>query len=301
MKEFFKRHIFIFWIIIAVICLGSNLIGSFCEKLFEDSLTLSFLSEAVCRYIIAVLPLCVMVKWSYIRKSNKKSILSGFLVGMFCIFFIIPNLAPLLLVNPILFKVQWGLIFVIIINMLSIGILEESAMRGVVFSLLCEKWQDKKNIYLKAAVLSSFMFACAHLNWSVRYFLTNGNLTEEYFLDNLYQVYYTFCFGMLAAGVCIHARSIIPMVIWHALCDLSAFIVYGILPLKTLENYERTVTLQTVFKTYGILSGWKYGAEVVLAIINVLFVIIGVVLVMKAEKQRVESIQFCKNCKNILV
>ena len=138
MKEFFKRHFFIFWIVVAAVCLGSNLVGGFFENLFKDSLLLSFLSEAVWRCVVAALPLFAMVKWGYTGKSNRKRILSGLLVGMFCIFFAIPNLAPLLLVNPILFKAQWGVIAVIVIDMLAIGLLEEAGLRGVVFPVLCE-------------------------------------------------------------------------------------------------------------------------------------------------------------------
>ncbi len=41
-------------------------------------------------------------------------------------------------------------------------------------------------------------------------------------VGRLYQVYYGFCFGMLAAGVTLYAKSIIPMVIWHSLVDVSA-------------------------------------------------------------------------------
>lgn len=285
MKEFMKKHTLLFVVLVAVFALCTNLITGFVQSFFSNNLTMSYLAEAVCKYGISFVPLCMMVKWGYTKKSNKKKIAVGFAIGALLILFGVPNVLPLVLVNPILFKMQWGLLLAITLAMFSVGLLEESAIRGVVLPLLCEKWQDKKKVYWKAAVVSSLLFACIHLNWSVRYFLTYGTLTWEYFSGNLYQVYYTFCFGMLAAGVTIYAKSILPMVFWHGMCDLSAAIVYAILPLNTVENYNNSsiLTLQNVFNTYGIFTGCKFGAEIVLGIIDLLFIVIGVVLIKKAE------------------
>lgn len=56
---------------------------------------------------------------------------------------------------PITLMVKWGIILTIILSCFSIGLLEESLIRGVVLPLLCEKWKDKKHFYLKAAFSSS--------------------------------------------------------------------------------------------------------------------------------------------------
>ncbi len=45
------------------------------------------------------------------------------------------------------------------------------------------------------------------------------------------------------------------------------------------------LSLQRVFDKYGILSGLNLGAELVLSMINLLFVIIGIILILKAEKK----------------
>ena len=214
MKDFFKKHTISFFILVAVWALFSNLLCGVLEGVLGDSLMMYFVADIISN-IVVIIPLVLMVKWGYIKKSNKKRILLGFLAGTPFILFGIRNLLPLVLVHPMLFQVQWGLLFVIIIDMLSVGLMEEAGMRGVVLPLLCEKWQDRRHPYLMAAFLNSMLFAFAHLNWSVRYLLTYGELSMEYLASNLYQVYYAFCFGVLAAGVALYARSIIPMVIWH--------------------------------------------------------------------------------------
>ena len=83
-----------------------------------------------------------------------------------------------------------------------------------------------------------------------------------------------------------YTRSILPMVFWHGMSDISAFIIYGILPYATLQSYfkKNTLTMQNVFDTYGILEGCNFGAELVIGMINLLFIVIGVLLIIKAEK-----------------
>ena len=287
MKDFCKKHTGIFILFVVVFALFTNLITGFVQSFFTENAIMYYLAEAVCKYSISIIPAWLMIKWGYTGKSDKSRLAKGFALGMIFILFAAPNIIPLLLVNPILFKVQWALLLALTLAMFSIGLLEEAALRGVVLPLLCEKWQDKKNVYWKAAVVSSLLFGCIHLNWSVRYFLTYGTLSWDYLSGNLYQVYYTFCFGILAAGVAIYTRSILPMVFWHGICDLSAAIVYGILPLNTVENYNNNniLTLQNVFNTYGIFAGCKFGVEIILGIINLLFIVIGAVLIKKGENR----------------
>ena len=86
-----------------------------------------------------------------------------------------------------------------------------------------------------------------------------------------------------------YCRSIWPLIFWHGLCDVASHLVYGILPLNTVENYTAELSLQNVFDKYGILEGCSFGAEIVHTFINVLFVVVGVLLIQKAEKERNSS------------
>ena len=84
-----------------------------------------------------------------------------------------------------------------------------------------------------------------------------------------------------------YCQSILSLVFWHGLCDWAANLIYGILPVKTLENYifSGGLSLQNVFDKYGIMKGCSFGAEIVYSSINILFLVVGVYLIWKAEKQ----------------
>lgn len=256
MKQFFKQHTWLFALLVVMIALASNLLTGLMQNFFTEHGIGYYLAETGCKYGISIIPICMMVKWGYTGKSNCKKILMGLLMGALSILFCVPNILPLILINPILFKAQWLVLTALILAMFSIGLLEECAVRGVVLPLLCEKWREKKNPYLRAAIASSLIFACIHLNWSVRYFLTHQTLSLDYLSGNLYQVYYTFCFG--------------------------------ILPTKTIENYntQGTLSIQNVFDTYDLFGGCDFAEEIVCGIINLLFVVIGLILIKKVEKGR---------------
>ncbi len=287
MKNFCKKHTLIFFVFAIIVALFSNLITGFLQAPFTKNLTISYLIEAIFKCSISIMPITLMVKWGYTKKATKKQVAIGFLLGTLFLLFMAPNLIPLVLVNSNLFDAQWGIILSIVLACFGIGLMEESAIRGVILPLLCEKWRNKKNVYLKAALVSSLLFSCIHLNWSVRYFLEHGTLSFDYFMGNMYQVYYTFCFGLLAAGITIYTRNILAMVFWHSLCDVSAFIIYGILPYASIEFYYRydKLTLQNVLNTYGVLPGCSFGAQIVLGLINFIFLVVGVILIKKAEKK----------------
>ena len=289
MKEFCKKHTVIFFTGIIVFALSVNLLTGFMQSFFTNYGVAYYLSEAVCKYSVSAVALCIMVKWGYTGKSNFKKFVTGFAWGCLVILFMAPNVISLVLINPILFQLQWARLIALILAMFSIGLSEEATIRGVLLPLLCEKWKEKRHSYLKAALASSLLFACLHLNWSVRYLLTFKTLTWKYFSGNLYQVYFTFCFGILTAGICIYCRSIWPMAFWHGMADLAAHLVYGILPLNTVENYTAELSLQNVFDKYGILEGCSFGAEIVHTFINVLFVVVGVLFICRAEKERNSS------------
>ena len=289
MKTICKKYTVAFIIFIAMLALFSNLLTGFMKNMFADSLMKAYLVEAFCKFLVAIIPLFLMFKWGYAKKTTTKQLIKGFLIGTILLLFTVPNLLPLLLINPITVEVNGGILIACLLAAMSIGLMEEVGIRGVLVPLLCEKWQGKKNVYLKVALLSSLIFSCFHLNWSVKYFIENNYLTWEQLSNNLYQVYYTFCFGILAAGVTLYTRSIWPMVFWHGVCDFSAFVRNGLISTIYIDYYNKNnlLTMQNVFNKYGILDGWKFGAKMVELIINIVFLIVGIVLIKKAEKEKI--------------
>ena len=94
---------------------------------------------------------------------------------------------------------------------------------------------------------------------------------------------------ILTAGVAVHAKSIWPVVFWHGICDFGAFIVNGLIPQVSLNYfYEKNIlSLQNVLNTYNILQRFKYGEELIHGCINLIFLIVGILLIRKAEKVQI--------------
>ena len=284
MKKICREYIGIFIIGLFIFALSSNLITGFLQNMLARDIVQNYWIEAICKYVIALLPLFLMIKWGYVGKSNIKKIGIGFLIGAVLILFCIPNIVPFMFLDSVYMLVNWKAVFAIIAASFAIGLMEEAGIRGVFLPLLYEKWSEKKHAYTKAAIITSLVFACIHLNWSVRYLVVNGTLLLEQLLGNLYQVYYTFCFGIFAAGVTIYTRSILPMVFWHGICDLTAFLPNGLYP-QSILNYFRQKnwgTLQAVFDKYGIAML----EEVIHGLINLILLLVGFLLIQKAEKKK---------------
>lgn len=291
MKEFCKKHTAIFTLGIIFIALFSNLMSGFLQSFFPKYQMMYYLVEAILKFSISAGLIFLMFKWGYIVKTNKKNIILGFLLGAILILFMAPNLIPFIFVNPILFDAQWGPIIGLFLAALSIGFMEETAMRGTLLPFLCEKWKDKKHSYLKAALVSSILFGCMHYTWSVRQLLTTGNLPLNEFLGNSFQVFYCFCFGIFTAGVALYTRNIISLIFWHGLCDFVALVKYTILPLASIEYYDRQGVFSIEYALYklGMTQGLSLGALLIEGIINLLLVIIGIILIRKAEKKYMKT------------
>lgn len=287
MKEFCKKHTLIFIIMVILYALMTNLATGFLQNCFAENITSFYIVQTICKCTFSLLPLILMVKWGYHFKTDKQKMRVGFFLGSICmLYYPVTNLLPLILLEVNYFSIRWKIVMVAALAAFSVGLLEETAIRGVLFPFFCEKWKDKKHALLKAAFFSSFLFGCIHLNWSVRFLLINHTLSTEELAANLYQVYYAFCFGIFATGVTVYAKSIWPMVFWHGICDFSAFIIDGLIPQVSLNHFynHNILSLQRVLDTYSILPGCSFGAELIQGIINFIFVIVGIVLIKKAEK-----------------
>ena len=71
--------------------------------------------------------------------------------------------------------------------------------------------------------------------------------------------------------------------------DFGAFIVNGLIPQVSLNYfYEKNIlSLQNVLNTYNILQRFKYGEELIHGCINLIFLIVGILLIRKAEKVQI--------------
>lgn len=285
--SFFEEHSLLFIIFMMGCVLLNNLVTEAVTEPFYNNITVYYLLAAACNFLTAVIPIFFMVKWNLTQRTEPRNVLAGFLTGIPCLILMAENLAPLSLINPMLFQVQWKSVSAIILAYLGVGVMEEAGCRGVLLPLLCRKWSMRKNGYVKAAVASSAIFACTHLAWIANALIFQGKVSLAECLGRLYQMYYAFCFGMLCAGIVLYARSIFPVIIWHALIDISAFIDRGILPEVTYNYYygDSRIGLDTVLIRLGVLkrSGGAYLC--LLAGIDAILLITGSILVYKSQKK----------------
>lgn len=291
MKAFFKKHTLLFTLAVISIALFSNLMTGFLQSFFPEHQTMYYLVEAILKSGIAAGLIFLMTKWGYTKKSNKKNIALGFILCAFLLLFMAPNLLPLIYVNPILFDIQWDNLFAILFATMGIGFMEEAGIRGTLLPLLCEKWKAKKHSYLKAALVTSVLFGCIHFNWSVRYLITHGTLPLSEFLSNFYQVSYCFCFGLFAAGITMYTRSILSIAIWHGMVDFVAFMIYALIPLASVNYYNKQGMLTFAYVLYklGINQNLELITQLIMAMIDILLAVVGIILILKAEKKNIKS------------
>lgn len=282
--NFSHKHTTLFIIMICCILLN-HIITSAVTAPFESEVAVYYAVQALCTYLTALIPLFLMKKWKLLSGAKPQHMLSGFLFGIPCIILIIKNLMPLSLINPMLFQVQRLSVSAILLANFGVGLMEEAGCRGVLLPLLCRKWSGQKNGYRNAALFSSGLFACVHLTWIVNAFLFHGSVSFAECMGRLYQVYYAFCFGMLSAGVTLYAKSILPMVIWHSLIDVSAFIAKGILPWRNYIYYYETspIGLHTVFIQMGILKSTGPAYWILIIGSDAILLISGILLLKKKQ------------------
>lgn len=285
-KDFFRNHMVVFLVVMVFVVLLSNLVIGFLQTKC-DSLIGIYIIEAACKCITALLPLILMKKWGFVKRADGKGVWKGILAGIPFLLYMMLNLLPLVLVDPISFQVYGGVVVAIILAKTATGLMEESGVRGVLLPMLCEKWQEKSGTYMKAAIVSSILFGCVHLSWSVRQIVFYRSISLSFFLGNLSQVFFTFCFGMLAAGITLYAGSLIPAIIWHSFVAISAYISVGLMPDRIYSYYyeNNLLTMQRVLEKYGILSGIEHGYVICEVAVDLLVLAIGILLIRKREKR----------------
>ena len=284
-KDFMQKHIFLFIILILVCAFLNNIVTSFVTAPFEDSVPAAHLSQALCKYITALLPLALMFKWGLVQKTSGRKVLLGILLGIPNVLLIAEHLLPFSLISPASYKVLWLSVLAIIAAYFGVGLMEEAAFRGVLLPLLCEKWSGRKNSCMKAALFSSALFGFAHLSWIINALVFHGTVSMIECLGRLYQVYYAFCFGMLCAGITLCTKSIIPVVIWHALVDISAAIGQGVLYPTVYQYYFELypIGFDTLLVQKGIVQDASLLSWVLPIGMDAVLLVAGILMVRKSE------------------
>lgn len=102
------------------------------------------------------------------------------------------------------------LLIAFIMKNISIGLMEEIIVRGLILNLLILAWKGKKRGLLNAILFSSFLFSFGHL----------GNLLNNSVDFVALQIIYAFYIGFFFAAVTIRGNNIWPAIILHSLFDI---------------------------------------------------------------------------------
>lgn len=103
----------------------------------------------------------------------------------------------------------------VLINALTAGIFEEAVFRGGLLYLLLKKMSHYKNPPLIAALVSSLVFGCAHLE--------NLFFTGQTWNATLQQVFTAAILGLIFAIIYLRTGSLIYPIILHFLNDAVSF------------------------------------------------------------------------------
>ncbi len=120
-----------------------------------------------------------------------------------------------------------------------VGLVEETAFRGVILNVMLEKWGNDKKGQTKALVISSVFFGMMHL----------VNLTIEPIFSVLSQVVYAAAMGLLLGVIYLKTRNMWAVIIIHMMTDwfaefLGCFTYQGAVRLEeTINPAEAIITI----------------------------------------------------------
>jgi membrane protease YdiL (CAAX protease family) len=126
----------------------------------------------------------------------------------------------------------------------AVGILEEFVFRGIVFPLLIKSFQNKKNVLLWAAFISSFLFGSIHY---VNLFEQPGN-----FVGITSQVFFATSIGVFFCGLMARTGNILIPAAVHALINFSfgaGVLKDGIGLLETAVESENGLNWNSIIPT----------------------------------------------------
>lgn len=104
-------------------------------------------------------------------------------------------------------------ILAFVIVYLSTGLLEEIMCRGLVFSLLINKWGETRSGCYQAMILSSVIFGMFHF---IHYILGDASM-----LATITQIIYATFIGVFFTACVVRNHSIYPAIILHGILDIA--------------------------------------------------------------------------------
>ncbi|BCN32896.1 CPBP family intramembrane glutamic endopeptidase [Anaeromicropila herbilytica] len=231
------------------------------------SIPLSFLFDSICgqqeaEYIVGILEQTVvsvililfLKKIDYLKKAGfqRKCNELWILWPMIC--FILLNASDYL-GSVAIDKSKPLLILLFVLVYLSTGLFEETLCRGVVFTVMLEKWGGSKRGYYSAILLSSLIFGLTHF---IHYILGDSS-----FLYTVTQVIYASFVGVFFCASMIRNRSIYPAMLLHGLFDIAGSLKEIAVNGGIDKSYKTTTLDETVVCVIILLPLFVYGLFII--------------------------------------
>ncbi len=175
--------------------------------------TAEYLSGIIEQVVVSVMLIFLLKKMDLLEKAGFKRKSKELWIIWPIILFMLLNASDFLTGGLVIDKSKPLLIILFVLLYLSTGLVEEALCRGVIFSVMLNKWGKTKNGFYLAIILSSVMFGLGHF---IHYFLGNASL-----IATVAQVIYASFIGVFFCACVIKNQSIYPAIILHGILDMT--------------------------------------------------------------------------------
>ena len=249
MKNKIKNHVFVFTIIVLlttffIVLIRNNVAYAFAKDIVQNSLIKGIIN------VVAIVVICIPIILKLgLKESIGLNICKRFYKGF-------GTLSILLLVGgcysgiiyishkDVIVRFQGiGMLVSLIFMMLSVGIMEEFGVRGILLPIYIQKWGKTKKGIVWAAFLSSFIFGLQHIFSLIVQFMRTSEISSITILRTIFQVIITTVIGFLFAIALIYKKNIWAVAIIHGVYDFLLGLHYLYLP----PSMVYTVSLNTAF------------------------------------------------------
>lgn len=216
-----KKKIDAGWIVLIallVVCCAVAVIFSMDITLSEDETVNALLIATIPRLVTSVFLIVAIIQAGYHSMLHPKlsSWPHAMLWSIPCLLVALANFPFTALLSGEAVVERTDLLWLFLIECLSIGLMEELFFRGLIFPFILEKLQDRKHGILVSVVLSGLIFGL----WHLTNLFTGAGVAET-----LMQVVYTFLMGCMWSIAILKTDNMWLGVFTHTLFDVGGMLV----------------------------------------------------------------------------
>lgn len=282
------NHVFIFTVIVLlttffIVLVRNNVAYTFAKDMIQNSLIKGAINGLVIFIICIPIILKLGLKES-IGLNKCRNLYKG--LGMLSILIFVglcySGIIYISFKDVLYVKFQgMGMLFSLIFMMLTIGIMEEFGVRGILLQIYLQKWGKNKKGVVWSAFLSSFIFGLQHIFSTIVQFFLTSEISYETIRQTIFQVIITTTIGFLFAITVTYKKNIWIAAIIHGVYDFLLSLHYLYLP----PDIGYTVSLNTAFhRLLGENNIFRGNAEIIfLSVACMIEVVWIIILCIKAD------------------